>query len=75
MISAALVGKPKPSLSRRNDGDPLITTTNPKQKLARGIRFPSSNTIAVTGDLASVKAALDRSTASNSIDPALAAQS
>jgi hypothetical protein len=52
-------------------GATLISTTNPKEKVALAVAFIGTS-IAVAGDLASVKAAVDRSTGSNSIDPALA---
>ena len=52
-------------------GATLISTTNPKAKVAHAVAF-LNNSIAVAGDLASVKAAIDRSSGSNSIDPALA---
>ncbi len=52
-------------------GATLISVTNPKDQIAHGVAF-LGNSIAVGGDLASVKAAIDRSTGSNSIDPALA---
>jgi hypothetical protein len=52
-------------------GDTLISVTNPKEKTAHAVAFVG-NSIAVAGDLASVKAAIDRSSAANSIDPALA---
>jgi hypothetical protein len=52
-------------------GATLISTTNPNQKVAHAVAF-LGNSIAVAGDLVSVKAAIDRSTGANSIDPALA---
>jgi hypothetical protein len=52
-------------------GATLMSTTNPKDKVAQALAFIGSS-IAVAGDLASVKAAIDRSTGTNSIDPALA---
>jgi hypothetical protein len=52
-------------------GATLITGTNAKESHA--VAFIGSS-IAVTGDVASVKAALDRSGGVNSIDPALATQ-
>jgi hypothetical protein len=54
-------------------GATLFSTTNPKgkDKVAHAVAF-LGNSIAIAGDLASVKAAIDRSTGSNSIDPALA---
>ena len=50
-------------------GATLISATNPKGK-AFGVAF-LGNSIAVAGDLASVKAAVDRSTGANSFDPEL----
>jgi hypothetical protein len=50
-------------------GATLVSSTNPKEKQA--VAFLGSS-IAVAGDLASVQAAIDRSTGANSIDPALA---
>jgi hypothetical protein len=50
-------------------GATLVSATNPKEKQA--VAF-IGNSIAVAGDLASVQAAIDRSTGANSIDPALA---
>jgi hypothetical protein len=55
------------------DGDRLIADTNPKAKVAHSVAFIGSS-IAVAGDLADVKAALDRNSGANSIDPALAAE-
>jgi hypothetical protein len=52
-------------------GATLVSSTNPKQKAAHAVAF-LGNSIAVAGDLASVKAAIDRSAGANSIDPALA---
>ncbi len=52
-------------------GARLITATGPKQKMPHAVAFLGT-TIAVTGDAGNVKAALDRNSASNSIDPALA---
>ena len=50
----------------------FIQDGNPKQKVAHAVAF-LGNSIAVAGDLASVKAAIDRNnTGANSIDPALA---
>jgi hypothetical protein len=49
-------------------GATLVSTTNPKEKQA--VAF-IGNSIAVAGNLASVEAAIDRSTGANSIDPAL----
>jgi hypothetical protein len=52
-------------------GATLVSTNNPKDKVAQAIAFLGSS-IALAGDLASVKAAIDRSGGANSIDPALA---
>jgi len=52
-------------------GATLMSNTNPKEKVASAVAFIGSS-IAVAGDLASVKAAIDRSSGTNSIDPALA---
>jgi hypothetical protein len=52
-------------------GATLISTTNPKDKVAQAVAFLGSS-IAVAGDLASVQAAINRSGGSNSIDAALA---
>lgn len=53
-------------------GATLISGTNPKNNLTFAVAF-LGNTIALAGDLPSVKAAIDRSIGTNSIDPALAA--
>jgi hypothetical protein len=52
-------------------GARLIEISAPKAKTGQAVAF-IGNAIAVGGDLASVKAAIDRSTGSNSIDPMLA---
>ena len=52
-------------------GATLLSTTDSKDKVAHAIAF-IGNSIAVAGDAPSVKAAVDRSSKSNSIDPALA---
>ena len=52
-------------------GATLMSNTNPKEKVASAVAFLGTS-IAVAGDLASVKAAIDRSGGTNSIDPALA---
>lgn len=54
-------------------GATLFALTN-KQNKTTAIAFPPGNSIVIAGDLASVQAAIDRSTAANSIDPALALQ-
>src|SRR5579863_9789696 len=51
-------------------GATLINTANPKVKTTFAVAFIGTS-IAVAGDLASVKAAIDRSGGTNSIDPAL----
>jgi hypothetical protein len=56
------------------DGSTLISLTNPKDSnKAMAVAFVGSS-IAVAGDLASVKAAVDRNGGAVTIDPALAAQ-
>jgi hypothetical protein len=52
-------------------GATLMSNTNPKEKVAHAVAFLGTS-IVVAGDLASVKAAIDRSGGTNSIDPALA---
>jgi hypothetical protein len=54
-------------------GATLFSLTNRKTNATQALAFIGS-TIAVAGDLATVKAAIDRSTGANSIDPALALQ-
>jgi hypothetical protein len=69
---AAFAGTKQPAATVGTyDGATLITATSPKEKVPHGVAFIGT-TIAVAGDLASVKAALDRSKGSNSIDTALA---
>jgi hypothetical protein len=51
-------------------GATLVGSTNLQAKVPQGVAF-IGNSIAVAGDLASVKAAIDRSTGANSFDPAL----
>jgi hypothetical protein len=53
-------------------GASLLSSTNPNSKVTFAVAF-LGNSIAIAGDLPSVKAAVDRSTGTNSIDPALAA--
>jgi hypothetical protein len=53
-------------------GATLINSTNPQGKVTFAVAF-LGNSVALAGDLASVKAAIDRSSGANSIDPALAA--
>jgi hypothetical protein len=53
-------------------GTTLITFTGPNANMAHGVAFFANSSIAVAGDIASVKAAIDRSTAANSLDPSLA---
>lgn len=55
------------------DGSTLISVTNPKNNSAMAVAFLGSS-LAVAGDLASVKAAVDRNGGAVTIDPALAAQ-
>lgn len=51
-------------------GATLISSTNPKAKIPLAAAF-LGNSIAIFGDLPSVKSAIDRSTSANSIDPIL----
>ncbi len=68
----AAIGTKSPSLPVQTyGGATLITSANPKSNLS--IAFLGSN-IAIVGDTASVKAAIDRSSGVNSINPALAVQ-
>jgi hypothetical protein len=67
-IPAALKGNWQSSIY---GGATLISSTNPNSNVVFAVAF-LGNSIAVAGDLTSVKAAIDRSTGSNSIDPALA---
>jgi hypothetical protein len=53
-------------------GATLLSHTEKEKSVA--IAFPAGNSILIAGDLASVKAAIDRSSGANSIDPALALQ-
>jgi hypothetical protein len=55
------------------DGSTLISLTNPNNKEAMAVAFIGSS-IAVAGDLAGVKAAVDRNGGAVTMDPALAAQ-
>jgi hypothetical protein len=71
-ILASLAGRANPQVQTYG-GAPLISVTNPKQNITHAVAF-LGNSIAVAGDLASVKAAIDRSTGANSIDPALASK-
>jgi hypothetical protein len=52
-------------------GATLITFNEPDAKIPHAAAF-LGNTLAIMGDLASVKAAIDRSAGANSLDPALA---
>jgi hypothetical protein len=70
-ISAAAAQSPNVQIQTYDD-DPLIVTTNPKTQVSHAVAFIGAN-IAVSGNLAQVKAALDRSSGTNSIDPALLA--
>ncbi len=69
-ISAAVAGHPDVQ-SQTYGGATLFSLTNHKANATQALAFVGP-TIAVAGDLASVKAAIDRSTGTNSIDPALA---
>jgi len=71
-VTAALSGKPNASV-QTYDGATLITDINPKEKVPHAVAFVGT-TVAVAGDLTSVKAALDRIANPASIDPALAVQ-
>jgi hypothetical protein len=71
-ITAALAGNANASV-QTYDGATLITGVNPKEKVAHAVAFIAT-TVAVAGDLTSVKAALDRIANPASIDPALAVQ-
>jgi hypothetical protein len=71
-ITAALSGASGKWQLTTYGGATLINSTNPKDKVTFAVAF-LGNSIAVAGDLPSVKAAIDRSTGANSIDPALAA--
>jgi hypothetical protein len=70
-IVAAVTGHASGAQVQTYGGATLIGITNPNQKAAHAVAFIGTS-IAVAGDLASVKAAIDRSTGANSIDPALA---
>jgi hypothetical protein len=69
-ITAALTGGKANWQLTTYGGATLISTANPQDKIAHAVAF-LGDSIAVAGDLASVKAAIDRSTGANSIDPAL----
>jgi hypothetical protein len=70
-ITAAIVAKAPAQTVQTYDGATLMTSTNQKSSFA--LAFLGTN-IAIAGDTASVKAAIDRSPNANSIDPALAVQ-
>jgi len=70
---AALVTGRSGVLVEPYDGSTLISLTNPKNNNAMAVAFIGSS-LAVAGDLASVKAAVDRNGAAVAIDPGLAAQ-
>jgi hypothetical protein len=72
-ISAALTADNSGWQATTYGGATLLSLSNPKEKTPFAVAF-LGNSIAVGGDLASVKAAIDRSTTVNSIDPTLAAQ-
>ena len=69
-ISAAAAGHPDVQ-AQSYGGATLFSVTNHKTNAAQALAFVGP-TIAVAGDLSTVKAAIDRSTGANSIDPALA---
>jgi hypothetical protein len=69
-ISTAVAGHPDVQ-AQSYGGATLFSATNHKTNATHALAFISP-TIAVAGDLATVKAAIDRSTGTNSIDPALA---
>jgi hypothetical protein len=71
-LVAAVTGNTSTQVSTYG-GATLISFANPKEKekVPHSVAF-IGNSIAIAGDLASVKAAIDRSTGANSIDPALA---
>ena len=70
-ITAAIAAKAPAQAVQTYDGATLITSTDPKATFS--LAFLGGN-IAIVGDTASVKAAIDRSQGANSIDPALAVQ-
>jgi hypothetical protein len=70
-ITAAIAAKAPAQAVQTYDGATLVTSTNPKSSFS--LAFLGGN-IAIVGDTASVKAAIDRSQSANSIDPALAVQ-
>lgn len=55
-------------------GGAALFTLTTKENKSIGVAFTPNNSILIAGDLASVKAAIDRSAAANSIDPTLALQ-
>src|SRR5579863_996213 len=69
-LVAALAGQTNTQVQTYG-GATLISATNPKDQVTHAVGFVG-NSIAVAGDLASVKAAIDRGSGSSSIDPALA---
>jgi hypothetical protein len=71
-ISALVTGR-SGVLVEPYDGSTLISLTNPNSKNPMAVAFIGSS-LAVAGDLADVKAAIDRNGGSVAIDPALAAQ-
>jgi hypothetical protein len=70
-ITAAIAAKAPTQTVQTYDGATLFTSTNAKSTFA--LAFLGTN-IAIVGDIASVKAAIDRSPNANSINPALAVQ-
>ncbi|HEY3827428.1 MAG TPA: hypothetical protein VGL82_22905 [Bryobacteraceae bacterium] len=72
-ISAALTGANPDWQATTYSGATLLNMNNPKEKTPFAVAF-LGNSIALAGDLASVKAAIDRNSTVNSIDPTLAAK-
>ncbi len=70
-ITTAITAKAPTQTVQTYDGATLITSTNAKSNFS--LAFLGTN-IAIVGDIASVKAAIDRSPNANSINPALAVQ-
>jgi hypothetical protein len=69
-LTAALAGKTGPQVQAYG-GATLISFTDSKEKVTHAVAFLGT-TIAIAGDLASVKAAVDRTTHPAAIDAALA---
>jgi len=70
-ITTAITAKAPTQTVQTYDGATLFTSTHAKANFA--LAFLGTN-IAIVGDIASVKAAIDRSPNANSINPALAVQ-